>query len=140
MKSHSRVPLEVFYDGSCSVCSREMQVYQRLNTQGQLLFIDISAVEFNANLYGHSLEEFMKKLHVRDSEGLFHTGVEAFALIWSAFPDSPLYSLLCKTVRLPGVRLGAKLGYATFARFRYLFPKVDCQSGHCKIDNPPKGV
>jgi predicted DCC family thiol-disulfide oxidoreductase YuxK len=133
MAKSTKFPLEVFYDGGCGVCSREMQLYQRRESGGRLRFIDISAADFNPADHGRSLAEFMRELHVRDAEGDFHTGVNAFARIWSAFPDSPLYSLLEWTIRLPGIKQGADLGYAGFARFRHLFPKTDCRDGQCNI-------
>ncbi|MCF6178190.1 MAG: DUF393 domain-containing protein [Geopsychrobacter sp.] len=94
MANSSKFPLQVFYDGSCGVCSREMRVYQRRESAARLKFIDISAPGFIAADHDRSFSEFMQELHVRDAEGQFHTGVAAFARIWSAFPDSPLYSLL----------------------------------------------
>jgi predicted DCC family thiol-disulfide oxidoreductase YuxK len=110
-----------------------MQIYQRRESQGRLRFIDISASDFNPAEHGCSLADFMRELHVRDAAGKFHTGVNAFAQIWSAFPESPLYSLLEWTIMLPGIKQGADLSYAGFAHLRHLFPKSDRQDGHCNI-------
>ncbi len=133
MASSSKFPLQIFYDGSCRVCSREMQVYQRRESADRLQFIDISAPGFIATDHDRSLAEFTRELHVRDSAGQFYTGVAAFARIWSALPESPLYSLLGQAVSLPGVRQGADLGYATLARLRHLFPSTDCHHGSCGL-------
>ncbi len=133
MATSTRFPLQVFYDGGCAICSREMQAYQQRESAGRLLFLDISAPEFSAAEHGRSFDEFMKELHVRDARGKFHTGISAFSRIWSAFPDSPLYSLLGRTINLPLIRQGADLGYATFARFRHLLPKNRCHDGSCRL-------
>ncbi|WP_026362445.1 thiol-disulfide oxidoreductase DCC family protein [Geopsychrobacter electrodiphilus] len=133
MTNSSKFPLQVFYDGSCGVCSREMMIYQRRECTDRLHFIDISAPDFNAAEHGRSRAQFIQELHVRDSAGEFHTGVAAFSQIWSAFPDSPLYSLLEWTVGLPGIHQAADLGYATFAKFRHLLPKTDCRDGSCGL-------
>jgi len=133
MATSTKFPLQVFYDGSCAVCSREMRVYQRRNSSERLVFFDISAPGFNPAEYGRNLDDFMKELHVRDAMGQYHTGVAAFARIWSAFPESPLYSLLERAVNLPGIRQGADLGYATFARFRHLLPNTSCHDGNCRL-------
>ena len=133
MATSTRFPLQVFYDGNCSICSREMRLYQRRECADRLIFFDISAPGFNAADHDRSFEDFMKELHVRDADGQYHTGISAFARIWSAFPESPLYSLLERTVTLPGIRQGADLGYATFARFRHLLPKTSCQDGSCRL-------
>lgn len=133
MAQASRFPLQIFYDGDCSVCHREMQIYQRRESGGRLIFYDISAPGFDPQEHGRPREDFMRELHVRDSAGEFFTGVSAFAKIWSAFPESPLYSMLEKTVNLPGIRQGADFGYATFARFRHLLPKNGCNHGSCGL-------
>lgn len=133
MAQSTRFPLQIFYDGSCLVCSREMQIYQKRESNGRLIFIDISAPGFVPAEYGRSAEEFMRELHVRDADGNFFTGVGAFVRIWSAFPDSPLYTFLGHTINLPGVRQGADLGYAAFARFRHLLPKTGCHDGSCNL-------
>ena len=133
MADSTKFPLTVYYDGACAVCSREMLVYQRRESAGRLVFFDISAPGFNAIEHGRSFEEFMKELHVRDAGGQFHTGISAFARIWSAFPESPLYSLLERTINLPGIRQGADLSYAAFARFRHLLPKNNCPGGSCRL-------
>jgi len=133
MASSTKFPLQVFYDGSCLVCNREMQVYQRRESAGRLVFFDISASGFNVTEHGRTLEEFMKELHVRDAAGEFHTGISAFARIWSAFPESPLYSLLERGINLPGIRQGADLGYTAFARFRHLLPNTSCHDGNCRL-------
>lgn len=133
MAQSSRFPLQVFYDGSCAVCSREMAIYQKRKGTGRLIFIDISAPGFIAADHDRRQEEFMRELHVRDAQGDYFTGVEAFTRIWSAFPDSPLYSLLGHTISLPGIRQSADLGYATFARFRHLLPRTGCHDGSCRL-------
>jgi predicted DCC family thiol-disulfide oxidoreductase YuxK len=132
MADSTKFPLTVYYDGSCAICSREMLVYQRRESD-RLVFYDISAPGFDAIDHGGTLDAFMKELHVRDAAGQFHTGISAFARIWSAFPESPLYSLLERTINLPGIRQGADLSYATFARFRHLLPKNSCHGGSCKL-------
>lgn len=126
-------PLQVFYDGHCVVCSREMDLYKRRNHENRLIFIDINAPDFVAGLYGRSHAEFMAQLHVRDAAGQYFTGIDAFIKIWQAFPASRFYRFLAKTVNLPGIRLGADFGYLVFARFRYLLPKKRCSDGTCHL-------
>ena len=131
-------PLEIFYDGSCVICSTEMQVYRRRNPKNRLRFIDISAEDFNPKRYGKSQDEFMAKLHARDAEGNFATGVDAFMLIWQAFPDGSPYRLLSAVVGLPGFNLVSRGGYALFSRYRHLLPKrgAECENGNCHMKHP----
>jgi predicted DCC family thiol-disulfide oxidoreductase YuxK len=126
-------PLEIYYDGNCSVCSAEIATYRRRNPQQRLEFIDIRGVDFSALSYGKTEAEFLAKLHVRDARGEFATGVDAFLLIWQAFPDGSRYRRLAAVVGLPGIKGLARCGYFLFARYRRLLPKArdGCRGGIC---------
>ncbi len=131
-------PLEIFYDGSCIVCSAEMQSYRKRNPQNRLKFIDISAEDFHPEQYGKSLDEFMLKMHVRDATGNFTTGVDAFVTIWQAFPTGSVCRLFSALIGLPGINLLSRFGYSVFARYRHLLPKKtpECTSGTCNLKHP----
>jgi len=131
-------PLEIFYDGSCLVCSKEIEVYRHNNPQGRLKFVDIRAADFSAEDYGKPRDEFLSKLHVLDAQGRFATGVDAFLLIWQAYPSGSRYRLLAGVIGLPGIKLLARWGYAIFARNRHLLPqrKPGCADGTCNIHHP----
>ena len=122
--------LTVFYDGACGVCDGEMRYY-RVQAGNKVEFIDIAAPDFDPARYGRTAEEFLSQLHVRDAEGRFHTGVEAFRTLWRALP-SPFYPLLAGIVGLPGVHLASRLGYDLFARYRHLLPKS--RGGSCPLE------
>ncbi len=113
-------PLTIFYDGACSVCSTEISYYRSIADQ-RVEFVNIAAVDFDADSLGKRTEEFQKKLHACDANGHFFTGVEAFRKLWDALP-SPFYPILSTVVGLPGIHLAACTSYAVFARFRYLLP------------------
>ncbi len=78
--------LTVFYDGSCAMCSAEMQVVQRLDVDGDITLADCAAASFDDTPYrgeGVSREAMLTTLHVRDVLGDWHRGVDAFALIYA---------------------------------------------------------
>jgi len=131
-------PLEIFYDGSCKVCSAEMQGYRKRNPKKRLAFIDVSHPDFKPEVYGKTLDDFMARMHVRDGNGRFETGVEAFMLIWQAFPDGSLYRLLSAMIGFPGINPLARCSYALFARYRHFLPKngSDCMDGTCHLKHP----
>ncbi len=133
-------PLEIFYDGSCIVCSTEIATYRKNNPHNRLAFIDVSEAGFEAGVYGKTLDDFMARMHVRDGSGRFHTGVDAFVTIWQAYPSCSLYRLLALGISLPGINLAARAGYAVFARYRHLLPKrqSDCTTGTCRIRSGDK--
>lgn len=137
MPTPPEFPLKVFYDGSCSVCAREMEAYRGREREGRLLFVDIGAPYFDPSPYGISLNDFMYQMHAIDRAGRIYRGVEAFWAIWQAFPASTLYGFLGTLVTLPGVNLGARFAYQCFARIRKYLPRRRgaCEGGSCRIDH-----
>ena len=113
-------PLTIFFDGACGVCSTEITYYRSIADQ-RIRFIDIAALDFDAASYGKTMDDFQKKLHARDAQGHYFTGVEAFRKLWDVLP-SPFYPLLSSFFGLPGIHLAARVSYALFARFRHLLP------------------
>ena len=128
-------PLQVFFDGSCSVCATEMEVYRRKEHAGRLGFVDISDPGFDPTPYGISLATFMHEMHAIDQAGRVFRGVEAFWAIWQAFPASTWCGLLGTLVTLPGVNFLARLAYWCFARIRRFLPKSQeaCPDGTCRL-------
>jgi len=130
-------PLQIFYDGACRVCSAEMDSYRKNNPQNRFNFIDISAEGFQAEKYGKTQAEFMVQLHVRAADGTFSTGIDAFVVIWQAYPSGSLCRLFGALVGVPGISLFSRFGYKAFARYRHLLPKreKDCLSGSCNLNH-----
>jgi predicted DCC family thiol-disulfide oxidoreductase YuxK len=116
-------PLTVFYDGNCSVCSREMAGYRGRVSEGLLHFVDISQPDFDPTPYGRSRQEFMRLMHVMDARGRFFVGVDAFRALWRGMPGE-FYPLLAALTGLPGVHLFARIGYHLFARLRHYLPSI----------------
>jgi predicted DCC family thiol-disulfide oxidoreductase YuxK len=128
-------PINVFYDGSCLVCSTEIEHYRRRDHNGRLVLIDISRPDFDPEPYPIGLPAFMYELHVIDRAGTVFKGVEAFWAIWQAFPNSTLYGFLGTIITMPVINPLARLGYRCFARIRRYLPKStsECTSGTCRI-------
>ena len=138
MSGAKSYPLEIFYDGSCVVCSNEMDHYRQHNPLQRLRFIDISSPDFDAEAYGRSRQQFMAELHARDAEGRFYVGVDAFCVLWRAFPPGSRYRLFAAVISLPGLHLIARTGYFLFARYRHLLPKQksNCEADTCHFKHP----
>ena len=130
--------LTIFYDGACGVCSKEILYYRSIADQ-HLRFVDIAAADFSAESYGKSLEDFQKTLHVRNAEGLYFTGVDAFRQLWTVLP-SPFFPLLATLLGLPGIHLAACTGYAIFARFRHLLPSSQATTCPVAKDGEKRGA
>jgi predicted DCC family thiol-disulfide oxidoreductase YuxK len=89
MKTNSNfcVPLTVYYDKSCPMCAAEMAVIDELNWRGRLLLVDCSAPDFEdgeAEREGVTREAMMTRLHARDPEGRWLTGLDAFEAVYAA--------------------------------------------------------
>ncbi|UFS69595.1 DUF393 domain-containing protein [Geomonas sp. RF6] len=128
-------PLKVFYDGSCSVCSSAIEVYMRMEHGGRLIFFDISAPDFQPELYGIPLHRFMHEMHAIDRRNRVFRGVEAFEAIWQALPPGTFYRIIGTFLALPGIDLMARAGYWSFARIRRFLPKTknSCPGGVCGL-------
>jgi predicted DCC family thiol-disulfide oxidoreductase YuxK len=87
------VPLTVYYDKSCPMCATEMHVIQELDWRGRLQLVDCSAPGFKdgeAEREGVTREAMMTRLHVRDPEGKWLKGLDAFEAVYaSAGLDGP---------------------------------------------------
>lgn len=135
MSERPAYPAKVFYDGSCRVCSGEMDAYMRREHGGRLQFVDISDPDFEPAVYGISLDDFMYQMHVIDRKGTVFKGPDAFRAIWRAFPESHWFRFLSALIGWPVVRSLARLAYRLFARIRKYLPKR--KSGVCKIGRRP---
>lgn len=107
--------VELFYDGACPICPREVRLLRRLDQRARLRFVDIAADGFD----GSSLA-LQERMHGRLSDGTWGEGVEAFRRAYDAVGFAPLVRLS----HLPGLAQLLGLGYRWFARNRYRFGAV----------------
>ena len=106
--------LEVFYDGQCPLCLREVNMLKRKDSLGAIRFIDITPEEFDAAEVGKTHGELMEKIHARLPNGQWITGVEVFRRLY----DAVGYKKSVAISRLPGITHLLEAGYALFARNR----------------------
>lgn len=81
------VPLTVYYDKSCPMCATEMQVMQARDWRGRLRLVDCSAPDFDDRetaKEGVTREDMMTALHVRDPDGKWLRGLDAFEAVYGA--------------------------------------------------------
>jgi len=120
-RSHS---LEVFYDGACPLCRREVAWLRRRDRKETVSFIDIAAPDFDPTPLGKTHSALMAKMHVRTPDGTWRQGMEAFRRLYAAVG---LGWLLAPT-RLPLLRELADKAYALFARNR-----LRCTGRACRV-------
>jgi predicted DCC family thiol-disulfide oxidoreductase YuxK len=107
---------EVFYDGECPLCRREIAALRRFDRQTRVLFTDIAAPSgvVRASSFGLSYEQLMARVHGRTADGEIVEGVEVFRKLYAAVG---LEKLVAWT-RLPGIRNALDAAYTVFARQR----------------------
>ncbi len=110
----SNESFEVFYDGDCPLCVREIKTLRKLDRKDRIVFTDIADQDFDARVTGLSQGELMASIRGRMPDGTLVEGVEVFRQLYGAVGLKPLIPLS----RLPGIRQGLDAGYKVFARNR----------------------
>ncbi len=117
--------VEVFYDGECPICLREINLLRWLDGKHhRIRFTDIATATFNPADYGKTLAEFEAEIHGRLADGTWIIGVEVFRQLYSAVG----FAFLMPITRLPIIESLLDWAYDIFARNRLRF------TGRCKDD------
>ncbi|MBT8493491.1 MAG: DUF393 domain-containing protein [Deltaproteobacteria bacterium] len=106
--------VEVFHDGDCPLCNREIRMLRRLDRKKRIRFTDIAARDFDPGPLGTTMDALMERIHGRLPDGSWIEGVEVFRQLYSAIG---LWWLVPIT-RLPGISHLLELGYRVFATNR----------------------
>lgn len=111
---NNRPVFQVFYDGGCPLCRREMDWLKKKDVQKNILFTDIQDRQFDETFVGKSQDELMAQIHGRMPDGTWVTGVEVFRQIYGSIG----FKIPVMISRLPIVRHALNLCYRVFARYR----------------------
>jgi predicted DCC family thiol-disulfide oxidoreductase YuxK len=121
--------LEVFFDGECPLCLREIKLLRRLDRKHRIRFTDIEDTSFSPAGFGMTMKDFMDEIRGRLPSGEWITGVEVFRRLYAAVGLKPVVAL----TRLPGISHGLEFGYRVFAKNR-LRLTGRCDDGTCKVN------
>lgn len=117
--------VEVFFDGECPLCTKEIDLVRRLDRRSRVRFVDIAAPSFDAVArVGRTHDELMARIHARLPDGNLVEGVEVFRLMYAAVGLGPLVAL----TRLPGITQLLDASYTWFAKNRLRL------TGRCEAD------
>lgn len=119
---------EVFYDGDCPLCVREIGMIRRLDRRGRLGFIDIATPGFDPESVGIDYQSLMDRIHGRLPDGTLVEGVEVFRRLYGAIG----LGWLVAVTRIPGVSHALDAGYHLFAKNR-LRLTGRCADGVCAV-------
>ncbi len=121
--------VEVFFDGDCPLCIKEINLLRWLDKKQKIIFTDISTPEFNSESINLDWQTLMDKIHGRLPDGTIIEGVEVFRRLYSAVG----FSWLVWLTRLPIISNVLDWGYEVFAKNRLKWTGR-CKDGLCKIE------
>ncbi|WP_306144106.1 thiol-disulfide oxidoreductase DCC family protein [Roseibium sp. MMSF_3412] len=123
--------IEVYYDGKCGLCSREIGYYKRLTPKTSIVWNDIATHPELLQGTGMSQSDALLYLRVRDDDGAIQTGLDAFLVIWRQFRG---WRLLAMLATLPGIYRGVAFAYRKFADQRFN------RHAHCQASLQPSAA
>lgn len=120
--------IEVFYDGGCPLCVREIDMLKRKDSvSNRIRFTNIAAADFDAASVGKTQSELMDRIHGRLPDGEWIEGVEVFRRLYAAVG----YRRLASLSRAPGLSQLLQGGYALFAANRLRLTGRACDAKGC---------
>src|SRR5262245_12314197 len=93
------IPLTLYYDGLCPLCSREIEHFRRCASGAPVSFVDITDPSFDAAAHGLDLRHALRVMHARQGDRLL-AGLDAFIALWEAIPG---YAWLARLARVPAL-------------------------------------
>ncbi len=109
--------VQVYYDGGCPVCSREIAFYRARPGADGFTWIDVNG---DPSLLGPGLtrEAALARMHVRRADGTLLDGAAAFAEMWRHMPG---FTWLGRLLAVPPFGALAELAYRVFLVSRKLW-------------------
>ena len=106
--------VEVFFDGDCPLCSKEINFLKKLDKQNKIIFTNIADKDFEASNYGLTFDDFMAEIRGRLPDGTMISGVEVFRRLYGAVGLKWTMAI----TRWPIISPFLDLGYKFFAKNR----------------------
>jgi len=109
--------IKVFFDGNCSLCSREINFYQKISPDNIFEWKDLFKMsEKDFKFENLKLEQCLKFLHVKDENDDLKVGVDAFITIWRKLK---YWDILAKIISYPVIKQFTNFLYYIFAIIRF---------------------
>ena len=121
--------VEVFYDGDCPLCMREIRMLTRKDRAERIQFTDIAAPAFDAEKLGTTYAALMARIQGRLADGTWIDGVEVFRQLYAAIG----WTKVVAVTRWPIIRNVLSLGYRLFAANRLRLTGRCAPDGACAV-------
>lgn len=122
--------LQVFYDGQCILCSKEIDFYKSKPKHELVEWIDIAQPAFKAEDFGLDPDRVHARFHAIENRQIFE-GVDAFQKIWKTLG---IFSALNWSAENKALRPLLNFGYDLFVKARPYLPRknnVVCDDNSC---------
>ena len=107
-------PLQVYFDGGCPVCSREIAFYKARPGADGFHWVDVSRDDAPLGP-GLTRNMALARMHVRRADGTLLSGAAAFAAMWRRMPG---FGWLGRLIGVPPFGALAELAYRGFLLVR----------------------
>lgn len=104
----------VYHDGSCPLCTAEIEYYATRSDGNRLDFVDVSDPKAELGP-GLAQKNAMSRFHVRLPDGSIASGADAFVSVWDALPA---WNRGTRIASLPGAKAVLRIGYRLFLPMR----------------------
>lgn len=128
MSDRASWDVEVFFDGDCPLCVREIAMLRKLDKKNRIRFTDIADKSFDAAAIGTDYASLMSRIQGRLADGTWIEGVEVFRRLYTAVGFGPLIAV----TRVPGISHAMDAAYTMFAKNR-LKLTGRCVDGACEV-------
>ena len=112
-----KIETTVLFDGSCPLCTAEINQYKLITPIVPIKWVDVSVPEFIAPT-GLFKKELMERFYVIRPNGDLISGAAAFVHVWEQLPR---WSRLASVAKIPGALSVVEFAYTSFLKIR---PKI----------------
>jgi predicted DCC family thiol-disulfide oxidoreductase YuxK len=112
------IPAKVvcFHDGDCPICNIEINAMKKLDSAGNIEWVDITQDQAALDAAGITYKQAMDRIHVIDANQQMQTGVRGFLAVWKRLPYYRRVAALLE--KLPLLIPVMEAGYRVFAYYR----------------------
>ena len=75
---------EVYFDGACPLCRREISLYRKLDKEGVVSWVDVA--NCHPTVSGLTKDELLKRFHIKNKQGVILSGAGLFLIFGRSFP------------------------------------------------------
>ncbi|MEM9937460.1 MAG: DUF393 domain-containing protein [Pseudomonadota bacterium] len=111
----NKKPFQVYFDGSCPLCQKEIGLYQRMRGGEAIKWVDVSDPNALSHVDDLSCSVAMKRFHIRQADGTLVSGGRAFPELWKQLPTLRWIGLISS---VPPISWLAVIAYQLFLPLR----------------------